>query len=126
MLGSSSYVTPRTVVPQRAAPSAIPTPRRETMAPADSGDGTYPYDGGPSYRTPDPSPDTPAVQPRQPTIPRDGLMVSAPRSSTPAHVYRAYTKERVTPQPTTRVVSAPAVSATKTSTIRVAYPAFGQ
>jgi len=113
---TGTYSPPTYVAPRPATSPGF-------MPPA--GDGTYRYDGGPVLPMPLPSesPAAPTVDPKRPTVPRDGLFVSIP--STPKVSYPAYgetTPARPTPSASTALVSTPAPAAT---TPRLVYPAYG-
>jgi hypothetical protein len=119
VLGSSSYTRgPIFPTPPRA-PAMI---QRPTVR-ADSNDGTYPYDGGPSQPMPLPGQDgAPALDKKRPTVPLDGTLVSIP--SRPARsTFPAYGETALSPRP---AQAAPLQFVSKTAgTARVAYPAYG-
>jgi hypothetical protein len=130
VLGSSSYSipAPRTTMPltNGVKPSIQPLP-------PGIGDGTFPYNGGPSV-VPMPSDNGSPVQPPPTVVPREGKLVSAPSNSAPTstpYFYRAYGSNA----PTVPVVATPAPpaprvalpkSAPTTTTARIIYPAYGQ
>ncbi len=118
VLGSSSYVQPFYF------PSQKPV-----MPPAGNGNGTFPYDGGPSQPPPMPGPGgdpEPASQPKRPLVPLDGKLISIP-AKTPAISYPAY-GEQPRPLPVAQPPAAPTrfVSLPTSGTTQLTFPAYGE
>jgi hypothetical protein len=124
---TTAPTTPTVVLGQSTFSSPV---SNVAPAPANRSNGTFPYNGGPASIIPEPSENDPIVEPKQPTVPREGKLVSLPSTSSPAYVYRAYTKELsikgTTTQAPTRTISTPVEKLSPPSTVRVNYPAFGE
>jgi hypothetical protein len=116
----------------------VPTPGslyESAPSPQPSGDGTYPYDGGPSRLVPMPgngSPDQ-SLSPRQPLTPPKGILVYIPGEEPPALTYPAYGEElQPVRQPATALVKQPATPAPQADPVTprpqtgFAYPAYGE
>lgn len=124
---SSMYITP---TPGYApAPTYLAPPTSPPLAPApmvipDSPGGTFRYDGGPTLvpTLPGDVPVAPTVDPRRPTLPRDGRFVSLP-GSTPTVAFPAYGES---PRPTTASEPATRFVSTPAPTPRPAFPAYGE
>jgi len=77
------------------------------------------YDGGPSRPMPYASPGkaAPLVEPARPTVPLDGRLISIP--ARPKYSYPAYGDDAHVPAPAPKAAGA-------ASTVRLAFPAYGQ
>jgi hypothetical protein len=121
VLGSSSYAQ----APIFQTPSQSQSPR--PIAPPQSGDGTFRYDGGPGQPMPLPGPEGPApTNQKRPTLPLDGKLVSIPSNSSAGHTYAAYGETpRLPAQAPAKTSPVRVASGPAAATVRVAYPAFG-
>jgi hypothetical protein len=121
VLGTSSYG-------QRSVFQTFPkTPQvdLQPLLPPQSGAGTYHYDGGPSQLTPLPSQDgVPALEPKRPTVPLDGRLVSIP-GRTAKHSYPAYGEAAPAPTPA-QTTPLRMVATGAANQVPVSYPAYGE